>query len=150
MEIIFKALCGLLYCIGYPFGLSYVDSSVIICIYLCPIICMLMALYASYHTFKSEGIWCRILFSINLSLLLLYMGISNMFWKHYYVYDPFTLCMNDIKAISNRMNITYEETNLLIYCVLFFGIILFHLISAKLGKKSYEKSISPPHSDARH
>lgn len=135
MEIIFQFLCGLLYCIGYIFGLSYVDISIIICIYLCPIICIIVAFFASCYTFKQTNICNRILFSINTSLLLLYINISDMFWKHYQVNDPFTLCMNDLKTIANHMNITYEEVNLQIYCVLFFGIILFHLVIIPIFSK---------------
>ena len=141
MEIIFKILCGILFCIGYLFGLSYADTSVIICIYLCPIVCMLAAFYAVCRTFKPNGIWNRILFSINMSLLVLYVVISDMFWEHYKTDDPFTLCMNDLKAIAGRMNMSYEEVNILIYCVLFFGIILFHLLTVMLRKKNNKKAV---------
>lgn len=135
IKIIFGFLCGILYGIGYVFGLSYVDTSVYICIYLCPIICILYALVSTIYTLRPKGFFNRVLFSLNASLLLMYLNTTAMFWEHYSVQDPFTLCMNDLKTIAQNMNITYEEANLLVYCVLFFGIILFHITTVIINKK---------------
>ena len=139
IKIIFGLLCGILYGIGYIFGLSYTDTSVYICIYLCPIICVLCALFSTVYTVKPKGIINRILFSINASLLLMYLNETAVFWEHYSCRDPFTLCMNDIKTIAQHMNITYEEANLLIYCVLFLGIIAFHITTIIISKIVYKK-----------
>ena len=141
MEIIFGLLCGLLYGIGYVFGLSYTDTSVYICIYLCPIICVLCAFVSTLYTLKPKGFINRVLFSLNASLFLMYLNTTSIFWEHYSCRNPFTLCMNDIKVIARHMNITYEEANLLIYCVLFFGIILFHIATIIINKKLYNNEI---------
>lgn len=126
---IFKILCGCLYAIGLIFGRTYNQISVDICIYVCPIICVLCAFIASlaYSSKTIKGRWGK---SFNLACFIVYLGLTRMFWLHYdsdYA-DPFTLCMNDLIAIGNRIQMSYEELNLVIYCDIFFGIILFHLM----------------------
>lgn len=41
MELLFQILCGLLYLVGIPFGWSYQETSIYVCIYLWPTICTL-------------------------------------------------------------------------------------------------------------
>lgn len=74
------------------------------------------------------------MFSINSALLIMYVNICDVFWKHYSVSDPFTLCMNDIMEMAKRMHITYAEANIKIYCTLFFGILTFHLSTILVNK----------------
>ena len=100
LKLVFMFLCGCLYLIGLPFGLSYKETSIYICIYACPIICIISALLSlRYSTIKTFLGRCRI--SLNISLLIFYIGITNMFWKHYgEVKDPFARCMNDLIDIA--------------------------------------------------
>lgn len=44
MELIFQVLCGLLYLAGLPFGWSYQETSIYVCIYLWPMLCTLSTL----------------------------------------------------------------------------------------------------------
>ena len=143
VKIVFMCLCGCLYVIGLPFGWDYKETSIYICIYACPIICMLCA-FISLFSCNIRTFWGRCRTSLNASLLLLYASATGTFWAHYgEVADPFTLCMNDIIEIANKLHISYELCNLYIYCVLFSAIILFHLgqfiVFKHRKKKSLEK-----------
>jgi hypothetical protein len=139
LKLIFMFLCGCLYLIGLPFGLSYKETSIYICIYACPIICIISALLSlRYSTIKTFLGRCRV--SLNISLLIFYIGITNMFWKHYgEVKDPFARCMNDLIDIARSLHISYEECNLQVYCVLFFSIVFFHIVQLFLFKPKKHK-----------
>ena len=144
MNYIFYFLCGCLYLIGQAFGLSYKEISVVICIYACPIICILCALLSVLKG-NIQTFFGRVRFSINSTLLILYIIITSAFWKHYgEVADPFQLCMNDLTQIAKELNITYQECNIYVYCHLFFSIILFHIAQIFIFKKQNEnkKNIS--------
>lgn len=134
VKLIFMFLCGCLYLIGLPFDWSYKETSIYLCIYACPIICIICALLSLRHsTIKTFLGRCRI--SLNISLLIFYIGVTDMFWKHYKeAEDTFTCCMNDLIEISHSLHISYEECNLQVYCVLFFSIICFHIIQLFLFK----------------
>jgi hypothetical protein len=134
VKLIFMFLCGCLYLIGLPFDWSYKETSIYLCIYACPIICIICALLSLRHsTIKTFLGRCRI--SLNISLLIFYIGVTDMFWKHYKeAGDAFTCCMNDLIEISHSLHISYEECNLQVYCVLFFSIICFHIIQLFLFK----------------
>lgn len=141
MNYVFYFLCGCLYVIGQVFGLSYKEISVYICIYACPIICILCAL-VSILKGNIRTIFGRVRFSINTALLLLYIPITGTFWNHYEeVADPFQLCVDDITQIANHLHITYQECNIYIYCYLFFSIVLFHLIQPIIfrNKKNFSE-----------
>lgn len=134
MNSIFYFLCGCLYVIGLVFGLSYKEISVVICIYVCPIICILCALVSvlkgNIRTFSG-----RVRFSINTTLLILYIFITDIFWRHYgESYDPFQVCMDDLTEISKELNITYQECNIYVYCYLFSFIVIFHLLQIFIRK----------------
>ncbi len=68
--------------------------------------------------------------ALNISLLICYIIITRGFWRHYDCADPFTKCMRDLEGIADIMDMSYEEVNLYVYCYLFLGIILFHLLPA--------------------
>lgn len=139
MNFVFYFLCGCLYAIGQIFGLSYKEISVDICIYACPIICILCALLSVWKG-NIRTLFGRVRFSINTTLLILYTNITFVFWKHYReVADPFQLCMNDLIQISKELHITYQECNIYVYCYLFFGIILFHISQIFIFKKHDKK-----------
>lgn len=139
MKELFALLCGLLYIIGYPFGLTYEETSIYICIYLWPIICcistipilILSIINIVKHPIK--GIICTI--------------ISAMYSYYYYWYtlliidrynihnkNSFMNCMIDLKVLAERLNVSYEELNLFIYIVLFIGILLFNFILYRIFK----------------
>lgn len=126
-KLIFGLLCGCLYAIGLLFDWTYKETSVYICIYACPVICVLCA-FAGCFALGISTFWRRLWTSVNVTCFLLYISTTNMFWKHYgAVYDPFELCKQDLIELAAKHSMTYEEVNLYIYCNLFFSIILFHL-----------------------
>ena len=148
VKLIFIFLCGCLYLIGLPFGWSYKETSIYICIYACPVICIMSALLSlKYSTIKTFMGRCRL--SLNISLLIFYCICTGRFWAHYRVADPFTLCMNDLMDIAHSLHISYEECNLRVYCVLFFAIVFFHLSQLFLfrprrNKKSRQQANNNP------
>lgn len=145
MNSLFYFLCGCLYVIGKAFGLTYQEISVYICIYGCPIICIICAaiavIFADLHKF-----WGQLCFAINSALLIMYWGTTKAFWVHYGILpdilggktdiqEQFQRCVNDITKITNDLQISYQECNIWIYCYLFFSIVIFHLIQPFLFKE---------------
>lgn len=136
MNSLFYFLCGCLYVIGQAFGLTYKEISIYICIYGCPIICIVCAAIAAIFA-DLRSFWGQLRFSVNTALFILYWWKTKTFWIHYgilpdefggRVSDTFQLCVDDITKIANDLNITYQECNIYIYCYLFFSIVIFHLI----------------------
>lgn len=122
MEILFKILCGILYCVGLCFNLTYQEISVYICIYGCPLffigVAIFINIYILYKTLKNYN-------KVNLLLLILsylqiiiyiilFIGIYN-YYKNLSILEQFNLCMRDLQKIAKLNNITYEECNLIIY-----------------------------------
>lgn len=135
MAISFKILCGALAAIGSLLGFSYKEISVIVCIYCVPCICVLCALLDLYHWRNISRIKNCLFFATNLTILWFYYWVITLYWDRYPLSDmdkSFMTCMNDIKNIAHSGNITYEECNIYIYCVIFGAIVLFHLIQLKL------------------
>lgn len=156
MSAIFYFLCGCLYVIGLVFGLTYKEVSVVVCIYACPIICILCALLSVLKG-NIRTFFGRVRFSVNTTLLILYINITSMFWTHYFDYmgplgdadyldftGAFQLCVDDLTKISRELNITYEECNIYVYCYLFPSIVLFHLLQVLIfrNKKKRNTDIS--------
>lgn len=134
MKIVFGILCGILYLIGLCFGLSYEEISIIICIYMCPAVCILCASAAAIYFRHIKSVANRLLFSLNASITLTYCCIAAAFWRHYRAaIDPFGYCADNLTWIAEDLNMTYEEVNIYIYCYLFFGIIIFHLGQIAIG-----------------
>ena len=132
--LVFGFLCGILYLIGLLFGRSYEQISIDICIYACPVICIVYAFLTGWVYSNS---WSgRIGKAFNYSLGLIYILIARFFWNHYSgpTHYVFSLCMNDLKSIAKSLGCSYEQINLYIYCHLFFGIVLFHLLQVFLIK----------------
>ena len=143
---IFLACCGVLYLIGLCLGLSYKESSVVICIYLCPALCVTLAAACTAMSYNIKKIWNRISAIINGGLLLTYINLTILFWKHYqemgFIEDgcgnfmglkygatmeqQFDRCVYDLQDIAHTLGISYEEVNIIVYCVLFTGIVFFH------------------------
>ena len=137
MKELFTFLCGILYLIGYPFGWSYEDTSIYICIYLWPILCCISTLplwiVSIIHINKIKGIIFTILSSI---YSLYYIYYTNLVIARYSIdnKNSFMNCMLDLKILAERLNISYEELNIFIYVILFIGIILFNFILYKIVK----------------
>lgn len=143
---IFLACCGVLYLIGLCLGLSYKESSVVICIYLCPIVCIALATACTAISYDIKKFWNRLSAIINGGLLLVYINLTILFWKHYLstklldnadghfaglqygatMEQQFDTCVYDLQTIAHNLGISYEEVNLIIYCVLFTGVVFFH------------------------
>lgn len=143
---IFLACCGVLYLIGLCLGLSYKESSVVICIYLCPALCVTLAAVCTAMSYRLKYFWNRLSAIVNGGLLLTYVNLTILFWKHYmktgFIEDEcgnfvglkygatmeqqFDCCVRDLQTIAHNLGITYEEVNLIVYCVLLTGIVFFH------------------------
>ena len=143
---IFLACCGVLYVIGLCLGLSYKESSVVICIYLCPILCVMLAAACTAMSYNFKRFWNRISAIINGGLLLTYINLTILFWKHFlythFIEDDcgnfmgleygatmeqqFDRCVYDLQTIAHNIGICYETVNLIVYVVIFSSIVFFH------------------------
>ncbi len=137
IKAIFGILCGILYVFGLLFGWNYQETSVYICIYLWPILCILSTLPIIYYNIKriviSKRGYVALLFSFlyNYSYILVFICILG----HYTLIGRygtnsidivFNQCYKDLQQIASTCGTTYEIVNLVIYVVLFMMIILFN------------------------
>lgn len=141
MELIFKILCGGLYFIGSCFNLTYKEVSIIICIYLWPIICTLSTIPLVVSSFKllvnktMLGLFCTI---FSLGYTLMYITFSILVMKSYSISDSdfsFDRCVINLTEIANGLNMSYAELNICIYVVGFILIVSFNLLVAYLIKR---------------
>lgn len=132
-EIIFHALCGLLYVTGLLFKLSYEEISVYVCIYLWPMLFTAMpvviTLIAFSNWIKKLTLWNSINLSASATTTLAFWHIGKEFWELYTmpnvlhehlgtIHEQFRACVDDLNTIASQLNMTYIEINLWIYCVL--------------------------------
>lgn len=140
MKIIFTILCGLLYCIGIPFGWSYETTSIYICIYLWPIICTLSTIPIIWQSIKLVS-RKKMLGLILVLLAIIYTAYYGYYTleaiHHYNINDPhaFMNCMLDLKSLASYFEISYETVNILIYVVGFTVIVTFNYIVARIIRK---------------
>lgn len=132
-KIIFGGLCGILYVFGLLMGWNYQETSVYICIYLWPILCILSAIPILYYAVKrvvrqNKGYIVLILAIIynyayvhTFVRILQHYGLTNSPKPD--VNTTFNQCYNDLIQIAATCGITYEIVNLVIY-VIFFAIIM--------------------------
>lgn len=144
MEIVFKILCGILYCIGLLFGCDYKEISVYICIYGCPIICILTTLLI--NSVISNKLYTNIsvskLFYLVVSYLYtsLYLVFFAKVCQHYNsnintLHTLFDQCVYDFQRIALHCSTTYEHCNIIIYVYLLLAIVCINsLISYLLYK----------------
>lgn len=133
IEDLFNLLCGFLYLIGIPFGWSYQDTSIYICIYLWPILCCLSTLpilYISVLTIRKHKIVGMILMLLSGMYSFYYVFYTNFIISRYGfgVPNAFNKCMIDLKFIAEQTRLSYAEINIFIYVVLFLGIISFNYL----------------------
>ena len=141
INFFFAFLCGVLYVIGLPFGLNYEETSVYICIYLWPLLCVACALFTTYKAIRKKR---RGFIIANSIISVLYILITWGIFAHYSrlsIHEQFDDCMWKLYGLSDYLGISYEAVNLLIYVVLLSAIAIFHLlevlaIDGKLKKKS--------------
>ena len=144
LRLFFAILCGILYVIGLPFGWGYEETSVYICIYLWPLLCVLCALFTTYKAIRKKKTAFIIVNSI---ISVLYILITWTIFAHYSkmsVAAQFNDCKWKLYGLSDYTGLSYEAINLLIYVVLFSAIVIFHwvevrIIDGKMRKKSSEK-----------
>lgn len=142
MEIIFKVLCGILYLIGIALGYDYKEISVYICIYGCPIICIISAYIINviliYKTTYKFNFYKIILWLISCFYIALNFTFFARICEHYnsnnlhYIFDQ---CVSDFQYLANSCNSTYEYCNIVIYVYLFFSIVLFNCGIGYICKK---------------
>lgn len=140
IKFIFAFLCGVLYVIGLPFGLNYEETSVYICIYFCPLLCVACALFTTYKAIRKKK---TAFIVVNSIISVLYILITWGIFAHYSrlsIHEQFNDCMWKLYGLSDHLGISYEAVNLLIYVVLLSAIVIFHLvevlvIDGKLKKK---------------
>ena len=140
VKAIFAFLCGVLYVIGIPFGWNYQETSVYVCIYTCPLICVFCALFTTYKAIRKKH---KPFMVVNSVLSVLYILITWTIFHHYLalsVKDQFNDCMSRLYFLSDTIGISYEALNLLIYVVILSIIFLFHLIEVLIINDSYKKT----------
>ena len=147
-KIIFTLLCGLLYLTGLCFGWSYQDTSVYICIYLWPVLCILTTLPITFGLIHrivvNKGRWLSVL-ALPFAWLYTacYITFTILIWAYYtdtiYNSTPFDMCMNDLKRIAAELNTTYEHVNLVIYVYLFILIVLVNGLLAYIAKPYHKR-----------
>ena len=133
IEGLFNLLCGFLYLIGIPFGWSYQDTSIYVCIYLWPILCCLSTLpilYISVLTIRKHKIVGMILMLLSGMYSFYYVFYTHFIISRYGfgVPNAFNKCMIDLKFIAEQTRLSYAEINIFIYVVLFLGIISFNYL----------------------
>ena len=143
IKIIFGLLCGLLYAVGCCFGLNYRETSVIICIYMWPALCVLSTLPITvgliHRIMVNKGRWLSV---VALPIAWLYTTCYIIFTILIYVYyndsiyksNPFDMCMNDLQRIARECNTSYEYVNIVIYVYLFLFIIIVNGTLAYIAK----------------
>jgi len=140
IQTLFDLLCGLLYLVGYPFGWTYQETSIYMCIYLWPIICCISVLPIICQTvlllLKTRRWWSPIPVLFSFVYLFYYVFYTNIAIERYGINVPnaFNKCMVDITFIAQQTGMSYAEVNILIYIVLFLGILLINFAIFKLLK----------------
>lgn len=142
VKFIFAILCGILYVIGLPFGWNYQETSVYICIYLWPLICVACALFATIKAITRKKVGFIV---VNGTLFALYSLITFAIFKHYLalpsIQAQFNDCMWKLYGLSDNTGLSYEAINLLIYVVLFSLIVLFHLVEVFIIDEKLKKRV---------
>jgi hypothetical protein len=125
MVRLFQFLCKCLGLIGKLLGWDYCSASVYICIHLWPLLCVVVALVMlGIAVLTSNLLWtavCVIYFLFNV------FGYWTVI-KHYYpgtINEIFIHCYSDLMTIAKEWNTSYSIVNLIIYVVLFIGIMAF-------------------------
>ncbi len=152
MEInlgIFQILCGLLYIIGAPFGWDYMYTSIIVCVYLWPILCTLSTLPILYYAIRKFIQTKRIVWGVTscLSLAYTYMYVASTFvchklWGLNYEGGyrwAFAEVVDILRRCAVILHTTYEMLNIFIYVILFAFIIGFNLFITSLLKRSFNE-----------
>ena len=68
--------------------------------------------------------------------VFLYLILTKYFWNYFSKsYDQFEVCKNDLIEIAGKLDITYNECNIYLYCILFPAIVVFHLIQIIIFRK---------------
>ena len=132
-EIIFYALCGLLYLTGLVFGLNYEEISVYVCIYLWPALFTAMpaviTLIALHNWIKNLTPGNSINLIASATTTYAFVLVTKGFYKLYTdpspvhghlstIHDQFMACRQDLIDIAGQLNMTYIEVNLWVYCAL--------------------------------
>lgn len=151
MEIIFEILCGCLYVIGLVFEWNYKETSVYICIYLWPILCVLISLLptvALVHNIIYNRRRILSIIGIPFAMLYttLYSSIAGGLIEHYEysrlrggINAQFNQCMRDLQEIASMCETTYAMVNLKIYVELFIIILIANILIYYLLVKNYRK-----------
>lgn len=137
MDFIFEFLCGILYLIGYPFGLSYEETSIYVCIYLWPSLCVLSTIpiiWASVKRIKVNRIVGIVCLLFSLIYFSYYCYYTNFIIERYNISNPnsFNNCLLDLKSLSEIIKISYANLNMYIYIFGFSAIQIFNFILFKV------------------
>lgn len=151
MEIIFEILCGCLYVIGLIFGWDYKETSVYICIYLWPILCVLISLLPTVALVRNIVYNKRRILSIigipfAMLYTMVYVAIAGKLEEHYEnsyliggINAQFDQCMRDLQQIASMCETTYAMVNLKIYVEFFIIILIANILIYYLLVKNYRK-----------
>ena len=144
-QIIFAILCQLLAMLGAAFNLSYVEISVILCLIIVPIVCILsavMIMIGTFRNFTQKNTRYRIM---RIILSIIYIGVYVYLFKqcctHYFPTGTidynyaFELCKNDLIHIAEIYNTSYAMVNLIIYVIAFGAILVLNGILGFIANK---------------
>ena len=142
--LIFGFLCVMLYLVGCVFGFTYEETSVYVCIYGWPALCVAMptviAQVAFYNWIKKLTLWNTVNLALSTGVTIVFCIFAKLFYQFYSyrlldldsgtiimldtVHDKFVACAQDLKIMANELGMTYAEVNLWVYCYLFLAIAL--------------------------
>lgn len=135
MELLFQILCGLLYLTGKFFGCDYQTTSIIVCIYLWPLLCTISTIPIIIGILHASKWKISTIFLLISSIIYtgVYSKLTYDFIERYNINDSasFMNCMIDLQSIANLIGVTYATLNILIYVVLFSIILLFNRLLYK-------------------
>ena len=137
IDAIFYLYCGIIVGIGYLLGWSYQQTSVYVCIYLWPVLLGMSSLPILYNSIKNalrkktfgSALWAV----ASVAYTSLFGVICKLIWEHYNqltIQQKFSTCMNDLIVHAEKLNMSYNELNLLFYIVLFAAIVVINGIIA--------------------
>lgn len=140
-ECFFGSCCGLLYGMGFIFGLTYKGICVIVNIYFQAFACLLSALWVTWvcirNYIRSKMSGGMILMLIGILYGIAYIAAFIWLCSHYAMpmNDAFDLCYRELMSLAMEYHTTYYLVNYLIFIVFFLVCIIGNFILVQLLKK---------------
>ena len=151
IESLFVSCCGIMAAVAYALGLTYKEFCMLGNIYVQCAIMMWSGLYLLYKVVKLQkgkhGV-LNVIFGLLVTLYNVGLGYI-MCWICYRYKAPlepaFDLCYQDLMNIANTYKATlgtnYEIVNIVLFIVVFLGVILMNIGLAKILKWNWAKNV---------